>query len=203
MINAILICVLPFIEMCKKYCRFSLWLLFFLALIWAGIFVYATQSNVKSDIHVLSFQKWAGENVLSYPMTQWQIENLKPNKLVQWYTMQDSRVRISKQWLDKNAGPQVWSEKFLAEILVTASAAQLAKNKKRFDDPSIDWELYQVSWLDPDQPYISEILSKYDVQTVDQLGELVHNDGPTQFLDDALEWLRWRGTPMTISWVSI
>ena len=109
--------------------------------------------------------------------------------------MDDPRVRISSDWLDRYAWPQIWTTEFLAEILTTVSAVDLAKKNISFENSTIPRELYQVQWLDPDQPYVSDILAKYDIQTTAELADFVHLDRPTQALDDALERLTQRWTP--------
>jgi len=143
----------------------------------------------------MTYQKWSQENTLVYPLTQNQIDNLSSNTLTQWFTMQDDRVRISSDRLNQNKWPQIWSNRFIAEMLTTATAVDLAKNNISFQNSSINRDLYQVSWLDPEQPYISDVLSKYDIDSVDELADFVHLDRPTQALDDALEWLTKRWTP--------
>lgn len=164
----------------------------FFWILWCMMLIVSSQ---LITVYGMTYQKWANENFLIYPLTSQALDSLKENTLVQGYTMDDERVRISSSWLDNHKGPQLWSNEFLGEMLVTVSAVELAKKKVTFDDPSVSWDLYQVNWLDPDQPYVSDILWKYHIETVDQLAEFVHLDGPTQALDDALEWLRMRWTP--------
>ncbi len=141
----------------------------------------------------MTFQKWSWENTMTYPLQESQVQTLEKNSMVQWYTLDDPRVKISEEWLIENQWPQQWSHNFELEMVITALAAYYAKNSTYFTDTKVPRHLFEVQWLDQSQPFVSDILSKYNVQTAGDLAELVHNDRPTQLIDDTFERLakRW------------
>lgn len=141
-----------------------------------------------------TFQKWSRDNDLKYPIDQEQIDSLSDNDLVEVFTLDDDRVDITAEWLEANKWPQQGTAEFEREMTVVAQAVKMAKEKVYFDSDDVeDRSRFQIAWLDKSQPYISDVLSKYNVETCDELAELVHNDRPSQILDDAIEWLdkRW------------
>ena len=143
----------------------------------------------------LTFQKGLYEWTLTYPLTQPWLDELGDNQMVQWFLMDDERVHISTDRLDRNAWPQQWSKAFEAEMAITALASKLSDDNVAFDDPRVDRELFEVTWLDPDEPFISNILAKYQIDTTAELARLVHTDTPTQIIDNAIQRLTKRWTP--------
>lgn len=137
-----------------------------------------------------TFQKWAAENTIVYPITDEQINSLSENSLTELYTLDDTRVKISKEWLDTEQWPQPGTPEFERELLATVQAVKLAKEKTYFASDDVeDWSRFEVAGLDKSQPFVSAIFDKYGIKRADQLAEAVHNDRPTQYLDDAIEWL--------------
>lgn len=148
---------------------------------------------------MINFKKGAGDNTLSFPITQAAIDALLPSDLVNPFAMDDPEVLINTPLVDI---PEVGSDKFELELVNVARMAHMAKNRVRFDTiASHEWEDLTHSLSGP---YIAKCLRQrtvaneeyvinYGIQNARQLADLVHADYPTQIVDDLFRALKTDG----------
>lgn len=161
--------------------------------------------SMYSDV----YNKGCGDNDMTQVFTQEYIDNLKPCDLVNPFAMDDARVVVQELMADAVMDPDnnfnndklpiILRSVSEAELVNVARAVHLSKNKERFDTiESRAWELLTVEPGSKDrinaEGFISHcIFSKYKVRRADQLAELVHNDFPTQLIDDLFRYLKSKG----------
>ena len=143
----------------------------------------------------MNFEKGRGDNVLQYPITQEQIDNLLPCDLVNPFAMDDPRVVINEPLMDI---PKVGTEEFELELVNVARAVHLSKTRERIDGiDSNSWEMFTTK---KEGKFLSDCLkSKYKITRVDQLAEVVHSDFPTQLIDDLFRYLKSSGAKINKS----
>lgn len=135
------------------------------------------------------FKKGLGDNVKPEIMTQAWIDALLPCDIVNPFAMNDPRVLIQEPLMEI---PQLGTPEFDLEIVNVARAVHLSKQKSKFDgEESGGWE-----WLTSKHSgkFVCDCIEKkYRIKRADELAELVHNDFPTQLMDDLFRYMKSKG----------
>jgi hypothetical protein len=151
----------------------------------------------------MNFNKGAGSNTLTFPIDQSQIDNLSPCDLVNPYSMDDAEVLIDTPLIDI---PEVGTPEFEAELVECARMVRMAKDHVPFDHINH----YEFDWFGLSGQFLPEVFAgdteinemydvDYNVSTAYDLGVLVHNDYPTQVMDDLMRMLRAQGAKIDTS----
>lgn len=132
----------------------------------------------------LIFQKGLNGNKIPEKVTQEWIDTLSDCSIVNPFTMESERVHVH----DPIWEPFKYSSiEFEIELVKTARAVHMAKNNMKFEIMN-DLEDYGKM---PGY-FISEcIASQYKVVHAGQLADIVHQDFPSQFMDDLLRFF-WK-----------
>jgi len=120
---------------------------------------------------MVTFQKGAYPNVLEYPLTQEQLDKLKPCDLVNPVLISDERVLVSPQemWTPLKPGDKGYDKMILEVVTYNKDNIVLPEVFKTNDNP------------------------KYNPKTNQEFAELVHNDRPIELILEMVKWLKKDG----------
>lgn len=136
----------------------------------------------------IRFNKGVGDNQISYPISQQQIDKLKNSDLVNPFEANNARVYYHPNEVPPPIYPE--DDGFYEKLLNVAEAVHYTKRGYKFNSTFKNvFNKFQASGIEGD--YLAETIKReYNITKAKELGYLVQNDFPTKLITDLVIWLK-------------